>query len=249
MLTYRATIPLSTRTLTRLAELLRARRRAIGSRWRRLDPGQQALLVPAHLRNGDTRTRLAGGFDVSATTAWRYIREAVDLLAAAAPTLEQAMRRIGRLAYAILDGTLIPIDRLGGSQNRRYFSGKHRRHGVNAQVVGDPHGRLMWVSPALPRSIHDLKAARTHGLIDALTGAAVATFADKGYRGARGAVAVPFTAATCPCGCVRSTPPTPRSVQSVNARSRRSRPGRCWPSCTAARSGPPRCSPRSSCFN
>jgi hypothetical protein len=33
---------------------------------------------------------------------------------------------------------------------------------------------------------------RTHGIIDALTPAAVATFADKGYRGARGAVGVPF---------------------------------------------------------
>ena len=63
VLSYRATIPLSTRTLTRLAELLRARRRAIGSRWRRLDPGRQALLVLAHLRNGDTRDRhkFAGG--------------------------------------------------------------------------------------------------------------------------------------------------------------------------------------------
>jgi hypothetical protein len=56
--------------------------------------------------------------------------------------------------------------------------------------MGDPHGRLMWVSPTLPGSVHDLKAARTHGIIAALTRAAVATFADKGYRGARGAVAV-----------------------------------------------------------
>jgi len=60
--------------------MLRARRRTIGSRWRRLEPGQQALLVLAHLRNGDTRDRLAGGFAVSATTVWRYIREAVDLM-------------------------------------------------------------------------------------------------------------------------------------------------------------------------
>jgi hypothetical protein len=86
VLTYRATIPLSTRTLTRLTELLRARRRDVGGRWRRLEPDQQALLVLAHLRNGDTRDRLAGGFDISATTVWRYIREAVDLLTAAAPT-------------------------------------------------------------------------------------------------------------------------------------------------------------------
>lgn len=212
VLTYRATIPLSTRTLTRLAELLRAHRRAIGSRWRRLDPARQALLVLAHLRNGDTRDRLASGFAVSATTVWRYIGEAVDLLANAAPPLAQAIRRIGWLAYAILDGTLVPIDRLSGSADRRYFSGKHRRHGVNVQVIADPHGRLMWVSPALPGSVHDLKAARTHGIIAALTRAAVATFADKGYRGARGAVAVPFYG--------RRLPNRMREVNSAHAKIR-----------------------------
>jgi hypothetical protein len=77
------------------------------------------------------------------------------------------MRRIGRPADAILDGTLILIDRVGGSANRRYFSGKYRRHGLNAQVITDPHGRLRWVPPALPGSVHDLKAARTHGIIEA----------------------------------------------------------------------------------
>ncbi|SDM51189.1 Helix-turn-helix of DDE superfamily endonuclease [Nonomuraea jiangxiensis] len=84
MLSYRASIPLSNRTLTRLAELIRTRRAERRSRWRRLDPARQALLVLAHLRNGDTYARLAGGFAIGTTTAWRYIREAVDLLAALA---------------------------------------------------------------------------------------------------------------------------------------------------------------------
>ena len=50
----------------------------------------------------------------------------------------------------------------------------------------------MWISPALPGATHDLTTALTHGIMDALTRSAVATFADKAYRGARGAVAVPF---------------------------------------------------------
>lgn len=37
------------------------------SRWRRLDPGRQALLTLAHLCNGDTYTRLAAGFGTGAT--------------------------------------------------------------------------------------------------------------------------------------------------------------------------------------
>jgi hypothetical protein len=47
VLTYRATIPLSTRSLTHLADLLRAERARRGTRYRRLDPGRQALLVLA----------------------------------------------------------------------------------------------------------------------------------------------------------------------------------------------------------
>jgi hypothetical protein len=94
--TYPGTIPLSRAQLRYLATLLRHRRRAIGTRYRRLSPGRQALLVLAHLRNGDTYTRLAAGFSVRVATVSRYIREALDLLAALAPSLTAAMapRRI-----------------------------------------------------------------------------------------------------------------------------------------------------------
>lgn len=54
--------------------------------------------------------------------AWRYVRGAVDLLAATADDLAAAMVRIRALAYAILDGTLIPIDRV--ADQKPYCSGK-----------------------------------------------------------------------------------------------------------------------------
>ncbi|MEO3926914.1 transposase family protein [Micromonosporaceae bacterium B7E4] len=190
MLTYPASIPLSTRSLTRLTELIPDRRRALGGRWRRLPAQQQALTALALLRNGDALTRLAAGFAVSVTTVWRYLREAVDLLAGCADDLNAAMCRVARLAYAILDGTLIPIDRV--ADQRPYYPGKHKRHGVNLQVLADAAGRLVWASPALPGAVHDLTAARAHGLIDALTSTNVLTFADKGYQGARGTVWTPF---------------------------------------------------------
>jgi hypothetical protein len=75
-----------------------------------LDAGAQALLVLARLRNGDTYARLARGFGIGTTTAWWYVREAVDLLAVV-DNLYAVTARADRLAYAILDGTLIPIDR------------------------------------------------------------------------------------------------------------------------------------------
>lgn len=118
------------------------------------------------------------------------MQEAIALLATAADDLATAMQRIRRLAYTILDGTLIPIDRV--ADQRPYYSGKHQHHGVNVQVIADAAGRLVWASPALPGSVHDLTAARTHGIIDALTRADVLTFADKGYQGARGTVWTPF---------------------------------------------------------
>jgi hypothetical protein len=190
VLSYPAAIPLSTRSLNHLADLIRARRVQRRSRWRRLEPGRQALLALAHLRNGDTLTRLACGFEIGVATAWRYVREAIELLAATTDDLRAAMTRIRLLAYAILDGTLIPIDRV--ADQKPYYSGKHRRHGVNVQVIADPAGRLVWASTALPGSSHDLTAARTHGIIETLTSANVMTFADKAYQGARGSIRTPF---------------------------------------------------------
>lgn len=190
MLVYPAGIDLSSATLRRVANLIAAHRRAIGSRWRRLRPGRQALLVLAHLRCGDTYTRLAAGFRIGVATVYRYIRETVDLLAALAPTLRDAVAVARAKAFVILDGTLLPIDRIAA--DRPYYSGKHKRHGMNVQVLADPLGRLIWASPALPGAVHDLTAARTHGIINALTTAGVRVWADKGYQGAGGTITVPY---------------------------------------------------------
>ncbi|GHJ08769.1 hypothetical protein TPA0907_31360 [Micromonospora humidisoli] len=69
ILSYLATIPLSIRSLNHLADRIRAHRQQRLSRWRRLNPGQQALLALAHLRNSDTYSRLAAGFQIGVATA------------------------------------------------------------------------------------------------------------------------------------------------------------------------------------
>jgi Helix-turn-helix of DDE superfamily endonuclease len=71
----------SSRALTTLADALRHRRAQRGTRWRRLDVGTQALLVIAHQRKGETYTDLASSFRIGTTTVFRYIREALDVLA------------------------------------------------------------------------------------------------------------------------------------------------------------------------
>src|SRR6267154_5104800 len=89
MLFYRAALPLSSRTLTFVAGIIRRHRKSIGSCWRKLNPGQQALLVLAYLRKGESFADLAAGFAVGTTTAWRYVNETVSLLAARAPRLRK----------------------------------------------------------------------------------------------------------------------------------------------------------------
>ena len=158
MLFYSAALPLSRATLNYLAGVIRRLRRQIGSGWRKLNPGQQALLVHAHLRNGETFAALAAGFGVGTATAWRYVHETVALLAARSPKLDTALRAAERAghAFVVIDGTLIPIDRVAA--DRPFYSGKHRKHGMNLQVIASPHGYILWVSGALPGAVHDLTA-------------------------------------------------------------------------------------------
>ena len=55
MLFYRAALPLSSRTLTFVAGIIRRHRASIGSCWRKLNPGKQALPVPSALRNNGSQ--------------------------------------------------------------------------------------------------------------------------------------------------------------------------------------------------
>lgn len=190
MLVYPSGVDVSSSTLRFLVDRLREHRRARGTRWRRLNAGRQALLTLAHLRNGQPYAQLAAGFGVGTTTAYRYITEAVSLLAALAPTLTEAVRVASTKAYVILDGTLLPIDRIAA--DRPFYSGKHKKHGMNVQVIADPKGRLMWASPALGGAVYDVRAAREHGIIDALAEADITCWADRGYQCAGGTIRLPY---------------------------------------------------------
>src|SRR5215467_391828 len=146
MLFYPAALPLSRQTLTYTAGIIRRHRTQIGSPWRKLNPGQQALLVLAYLRKGETFAELAAGFGIGTATAWRYVTETVGLLTARSPKLRQALRDAAKAghAYLVIDGTLIPIDRVAA--DRPFYSGKHRKHGMNLQVIASPDSDIVWVS-------------------------------------------------------------------------------------------------------
>ena len=212
MLFYPAALPLSSKTLTYTAGLIRGYRRQIGSCWRKLSPGRQALLVLAYLRKGETFNELAAGFGVGTTTAWRYATETVALLAARSPKLPHALAEAKQAghAYVVIDGTLIPIDRVAA--DRPFCSGKHRRHGMNLQVISSPGGEVLWVSGPLPGAVHDLAATRIWGIIRELAAAGLIVLADKGYIGAGNHVLTPYRG--------RNKPASQKAANSAHARLR-----------------------------
>lgn len=96
---------------------------------------QQALLALAHLRKNETLAQLGAGFGISEATAWRYVDETISVLAAWAPGLREALTGRGEDDFVVLDGTLIPTDRVAADEP--YYSQKHRKHGPRRSRSAD----------------------------------------------------------------------------------------------------------------
>jgi hypothetical protein len=249
MLFCPAALPLSRQTLVYTARLIGCRRRQIGSPWRRLNPGRPALLVLACLREGETSAGLAGGFGISTATAWRYVTQTVALLAGRGPKLRRALRDAGKAghAYLVIDGTLIPIDRVAA--DRPFYSGKHRRHGMNLQVIASPAGDIVWVSGPLPGAVHDLTAARIWGIIAELAACGLVVLGDKGYLGEED-IRTPYRGRNKPAAqkdANRAHGP-PGSALPANAPTPSSSPGASCAN-SAAAPGAPGSSPKPSTFS
>ena len=183
MLFYRAALPLSRKTLNYVAgnhpEAPEGDRVAVAE----AQPGAGSPAragLPAQRRDvRGTGSRVRGRQDHGLAVRER----AVALLAARAPKLRAAVREAKRAghAYVILDGTPIPIDRV--ARDKPFYSGKHKKHGMNLQVIASPGGDILWVSGALPGSVHDKKAEWIWGVLGELERQGLVTLADKGYQG------------------------------------------------------------------
>jgi len=204
LITYRATLDVPAellRFVTRLLIMERFRRGTpAGSR--ALTCREQAILVLRRFRDRTRPEQLARDHGVSRATAYRYIGEGTDVLAAQAPDLHEALERAREegVPFVIFDGKLFSSDRLAeqvtsvkGEEIDAWYSGKHHRPGGNVQAVMLPGGLPIWAGPAEPGHVHDITAARAH-VLPALYRAAslgMPTLADSGYEGAGIGIHVP----------------------------------------------------------
>jgi hypothetical protein len=115
----------------------------------------------------DTRmVALARGHGIGLSTPYAYRDEAIGVLAARKPSLHGALlaAKAAGHTHVILDGTLIPTDRISTPGPTRgvdlWWSGKHHHHGGNIQAVSAPDGWPLWTSDVRPGREHDTTAAR-----------------------------------------------------------------------------------------
>jgi len=161
VITYRVTLDVPLPLVIKVSNLLRKRRKELGTRneTRALTCYQQAVFILAWFRDRPGLSRLGQGFGISQATAYRYEDEGVEVLRALAPTLHDTLEKVAEqgLPYLILDGTLIASDRCSdkktsekGTEIDKWYSGKAHHHAGLVQALTGPSGIPLWVSAALP---------------------------------------------------------------------------------------------------
>jgi hypothetical protein len=137
-----------------LSRLLAAERRRRGTpaRSRRLTCRDQALLALRWFRDRTRIDRLATDHAISRATAYRYVAEAVGVLSARAPGLDEALERAlaDGAPYVVLDGKIFETDRL--AETVTSAKGEESTPGTPGRSTAP--ARTSRPSPADSRSVH-----------------------------------------------------------------------------------------------
>lgn len=200
MITCRATLPVPYETVARVSGWIGTHRRRVDARpWQRAATcWTQASMVLRWFTDGTALRQLARDAGIGLATAYRYLHEAIDVIAEHGPDLHHVLTQALTRGepFLCLDGTLIETSAChtrGEGAADLCYSGKHQRHGGNIQVLTDARGYPIWTSPVEPGCTHDITAAREH-VLPALYPTAAAgppTLADKGYPGTGTGIHVP----------------------------------------------------------
>jgi len=201
--TYTATLPVRDETVAFLTALLEAERARRGTRagTRSLTCHDHAVLVLRWFLDNTRLAQLATDNAISGSTAYDYLNEGIDVLAARAPSLQSALLAAKAAGYSHvnIDGTLIETDRCATPGPTPgvdlWWSGKHANHGGNVQVVTAPDGWPIWTSDVRPGREHDTTAVRTHDEILPVLHEIrddLRTLGDLGYEGESDTITVAF---------------------------------------------------------
>ena len=131
------------------------------------------------LRHNLTQELLADIHTVSQATISRVVTVYTPLIAEALQAWVPSVGDLDPDRQYIIDGTLAPC--WSWHEHPELYSGKHHTTGVNLQVACTLAGHLAWISPPLPGSVHDAKAIKESGFLEALD--ATMHIGDKGYVG------------------------------------------------------------------
>ena len=132
---------------------------------RALGPFRQAVLVVRWFLDATRVRQLAADNHIGKTTCYDRLHGAIDLLAALAPDVYEAILAASAAGATrlYLDGTLIRTDRVamrGPNDADLWWSGEHKHHGGDIRVLSDPTGFPIWVSDVRPGREHDTTCAK-----------------------------------------------------------------------------------------
>jgi hypothetical protein len=203
-ISYEAVLDVSEHSALFLSQLLHAERVRRGTRkdTRALGTYKQAILILRWFLDDTQMADLARDNRISVSTAYEYRDEGVAVLAARKPSLHNALlaAKAAGHTHVIVDGTLIATDRIDTPGPTAgvdlWWSGKHKHHGGNIQVVSAPDGWPLWTSQVRPGREHDLTAAKADPHLLELIALRVSdgqrSLADLGYEGEPETFKVPF---------------------------------------------------------
>lgn len=179
------------------------RQRAIGAgrRYTLASIEDKVLPVLVFYRLYLTEELMGWLFGLHRSNVHRLLAKIEPLLTAAADpmlrtflrTAKRQRRKIGRweafvqvypdLAEVVIDATEQPRRRPAPRTQRRYYSGKRKRHTLQTQLTVSRRGRILHVSAPAPGRVHDYALFKRLHMADRLP-PETTTYLDRGYEGA-----------------------------------------------------------------